>query len=119
MARIAMILTLVGSCAGTPAAHQFDTAPVAPAVPVFIPPPPLSGKWLTLRLCESGGRYDERAGEPGGGAYQFAPATWRAHNHDYAYAADAPYWVQDWQAYHLWLERGRYPWPVCGIRAGL
>jgi len=85
----------------------------------WAPPPPLGGPWAVLRQCESGGRYNTvfTTGEPYGGAYQFETGTWRAHNHDYAYAYLAPYWVQDWEAYHLWLERSRFPWPTCGLVA--
>jgi len=76
-----------------------------------------------LRACESGGNY--AALSPGGayrGAYQFATSTWRsvAGRHfpkwkDYDPAA-APGLVQDAMARALYLEQGRRPWPICGLR---
>ena len=96
-----------------------------PAVTVWRPPPPLGGRFAVLRQCESTDNYGIRSpGEPDGGAYQWAPKTWRsfvdaATLRNYPTPADAPYWVQDWWTFHLWLAQGRYPWPHCGLVAGL
>lgn len=77
-----------------------------------------------LRVCESGDNYS--AVNPSGtyrGAYQFDQRTWNgvAERH-FSWlvgidpAAAAPWW-QDAMARALWSERGRQPWPVCGLRA--
>jgi hypothetical protein len=50
------------------------------------------------------------------GAYQFIDATWRETAQrtgvgtEYASAAQAPQWVQDWNALYLLRTRGTQPW---------
>jgi hypothetical protein len=52
--------------------------------------------WLyDLRMCESGGNYQENTGNGYYGAYQFAAITWSHWNTVYAYASEAPPGVQD------------------------
>ena len=103
------------------------------------PPPPLidttprvltDAQLYRLRMCEStndygahyvwGTRWESRAT----GAYQFEQPTW-----DGVAARHMPWLVgvkpqlvspaeQDNMTRWLWSERGRYPWPVCGLRVG-
>ncbi|MEM9203031.1 MAG: transglycosylase family protein [Actinomycetota bacterium] len=78
---------------------------------------------LRLRMCESTDNYE--ATNPSGkyrGAYQFDQTTWDgvAERH-YPWlqgldpAAVEPWW-QDAMARALWSERGRQPWPHCGLK---
>ncbi len=76
-----------------------------------------------LRQCESTDNYE--AINPSGtyrGAYQFDQTTWNdvASRH-FPFLADRdpatvePWW-QDSMTRALWSERGRQPWPVCGLK---
>jgi len=76
-----------------------------------------------LRSCESTDNYE--AVNPSGtyrGAYQFDQTTWNdvASRH-FPFLADRdpatvePWW-QDAMTRALWSERGRQPWPVCGLK---
>ena len=78
---------------------------------------------LRLRLCESSDRYTVT--NPTGkfrGAYQFWIPTWDgvAERHFPHLVGvdpiDAPPEAQDAMARALWSERGRQPWPQCGLR---
>jgi resuscitation-promoting factor RpfB len=54
------------------------------------------GSWLyKLRICESGGNYQDNTGNGYYGAYQFSPGTWNSLNTGYARADLAPPSVQD------------------------
>ena len=77
---------------------------------------------LRLRMCESTDNYE--ATNPSGkyrGAYQFDQPTWDgvAERHFPWLVdvdpADAEPWWQDAMARALWSERGRQPWPKCGL----
>ena len=78
---------------------------------------------LRLRNCESTDNYE--AVNPSGkyrGAYQFDQTTWDgvAERHfpwlEGVDPAAAEPWWQDAMARALWSERGRQPWPKCGLR---
>lgn len=112
-----------------------ESAPPPSTVPIPSPtvtaPPTLSDAQLyRLRMCEStddygahlvwGTQWESRAT----GAYQFEQPTW-----DGVAAQHMPWLVgvrphlawpaeQDAMTRWLWSERGRYPWPVCGLRVG-
>lgn len=76
-----------------------------------------------LRMCESTNNY--AAVNPSGkyrGAYQFGRTTWdgvAARHFPFLIGADPAatewYW-QDAMARALYSERGRQPWPHCGLR---
>ena len=78
---------------------------------------------LRLRMCESTDNY--QATNPSGkyrGAYQFDQPTWDgvAERHfPWLVGLDPvvvePWW-QDAMTRALWSERGRQPWPKCGLR---
>lgn len=78
---------------------------------------------LRLRMCESTDNY--AATNPSGkyrGAYQFDQTTWDdvAERHfpwlvGLDPAATEPWW-QDAMTRALWSERGRQPWPKCGLK---
>jgi len=88
--------------------------PPAPAVP-----PPAGGVWEALRNCEAGGNYAANTGNGYYGAYQFSAPTWRSMNTGYAYAHEAPYWVQDDAARRLQERSGWGQWPACTRKLGL
>ena len=90
-------------------------APVVAAAQVG----PASGVWASLRQCESGGDYAIDTGNGFYGAYQFTAQTWRAMGTGYAYANDAPYWVQDAAAQKLQRMSGWGQWPACTRMLGL
>jgi len=78
---------------------------------------------LRLRMCESTDDY--QATNPSGkyrGAYQFDQPTWDgvAERHFPWLAGldpvDVEPWWQDAMTRALWSERGRQPWPKCGLR---
>jgi len=78
---------------------------------------------LRLRMCESTDNY--QATNPSGkyrGAYQFDQPTWDgvAERHFPWLAGldpvDVEPWWQDAMTRALWSERGRQPWPKCGLR---
>ena len=78
---------------------------------------------LRLRTCESGGNYAAvSATGTYRGAYQFSRSTWNAvaaanfPNYNGMDPAAAPADVQDAFTRALYLQRGRAPWPVCGLR---
>lgn len=77
---------------------------------------------LRLRTCESTDNY--QATNPSGkyrGAYQFDQTTWDgvAARHfpwlEGVDPIDAEPWWQDAMTRALWSERGRQPWPKCGL----
>ena len=78
---------------------------------------------LRLRMCESTDNY--QAVNPSGkyrGAYQFDQPTWDgvAERHfPWLVGLDPitvePWW-QDAMTRALWSERGRQPWPQCGLK---
>lgn len=74
------------------------TSTVAPANAVTTAPEG-SGSlqaWLyTLRMCESGGNYQEDTGNGFYGAYQFTLSTWASLGTGYSNPVDAPPAVQD------------------------
>ena len=86
----------------------------------------LSGKELKrLRDCESSDDYTAVSISPAGlyrGAYQFVQHTWDgvAERHFPWLIGKDPIevepWWQDAMTRALWSERGRQPWPVCGLR---
>jgi hypothetical protein len=78
---------------------------------------------LRLRICESGGNYAAvSATGTYRGAYQFSRSTWNAvaaanfPNYNGMDPAAAPPDVQDAFTRALYLQLGRGPWPVCGLR---
>lgn len=104
---------------------------VTPAPSHPEPPPSLSDAQLyRLRMCEStddyrahlvwGTQWESRAT----GGYQFEQPTWDgvARRHMPWLVGVKPHHAspadQDAMARWLWSERGRYPWPVCGLRVG-
>ncbi|MEM8707533.1 MAG: transglycosylase family protein [Actinomycetota bacterium] len=78
---------------------------------------------LRLRMCESTDNY--QATNPSGkyrGAYQFDQTTWddvAGRHFEWLVSLDPatvePWW-QDAMARALWSERGRQPWPHCGLK---
>lgn len=89
-------------------------------------PNPLNAGQLTRLLdCESGRDYTKDTGNGFYGAAQWVWSTWAAVWHragrddlgairpDHASPA-----VQDVATQRLWSERGRLPWPVCGLKVG-
>jgi hypothetical protein len=88
--------------ASTLATIAVATTPVAAPTPAVATPVVSTSydsvleDWLyTLRMCESGGNYQEDTGNGFYGAYQFTLATWGAWNTGYANPIDAPPSVQD------------------------
>ncbi len=75
--------------------------------------------WASLRQCESGGDYTINTGNGFYGAYQFTAQTWRAMGTGYAFANQAPYWVQDAAAQKLQRMSGWGQWPACTRMLGL
>ena len=78
-----------------------------------------------LRDCESTDNYTAVSISPPGlyrGAYQFVQHTWDgvAERHFPWLVGKDPIevepWWQDAVTRALWSERGRQPWPVCGLR---
>ena len=78
---------------------------------------------LRLRMCESTDNY--QATNPSGkyrGAYQFDQPTWDgvAERHFPWLVGldpiDVEPWWQDAMTRALWSERGRQPWPECGLK---
>ena len=78
---------------------------------------------LRLRMCESTDNY--QAVNPSGkyrGAYQFDQPTWDgvAERHFPWLVGldpiDVDPWWQDAMTRALWSERGRQPWPQCGLK---
>lgn len=80
--------------------------------------------WLALASCESGRDWDYNGPSGFDGGFQFLPSTWTAAKgavaraRRYAYAWQAPAYVQylvarDWLARTSWLQ-----WPVCSARIG-
>ena len=125
------------SAAPTPPTTQSATPPTLPSIDLSPEPGPTTtttitaapsslptaAQWALLRQCESNGNYTVRSAN--GlyyGAYQFDIRTW-----DDVAGRHAPLLVgvlpseasereQDFLAQKLWDERGRGPWPVCGVR---
>lgn len=93
------------------------TGPHLPPPPAL--PAPAGGVWEALRNCESGGNYSINTGNGYYGAYQFSAPTWRSMGTDYAYAHEAPYWVQDDAAKRLQERAGWGQWPACTRKLGL
>ncbi len=113
-----VIATLVGASACTPAEIVLFLETTAPTRDVLS-----ADELLRLRMCESTDNYE--AINPSGtyrGAYQFDQTTWNdvAGRH-YPFLSDRdpatvePWW-QDAMTRALWSERGRQPWPVCGLK---
>ena len=88
-------------------------ASTPPRTTTTLPPPPnLGGVWACIREKESGNNY--RA--PGGGAYQFQPATWQSLGGT-GRPEDAPPEVQDAMAIKLQQRSGWGQWSTakaCG-----
>lgn len=104
-----------------------------PPPPPTPPPTPQSltdAQLYRLRMCESTNNYGAHLVWGTGwesratGAYQFEQPTW-----DGVAARHMPWLIgvrphhawpaeQDAMTRWLWSERGRYPWPVCGLRVG-
>ena len=86
-----------------------------------------AGELKRLRDCESTDDYAavSMGTSPAGlyrGAYQFVQHTWdgvAARHFPWLVGRDPaevePWW-QDAMARALWSERGRQPWPVCGLK---
>ena len=91
-----------------------ETSTATPAPPRQPPPESLAA----LRQCESGGNYRIATGNGYYGAYQFAPATWRALGYG-GLPHVAPPKVQDEAAVRLWSVAGWRPWPGCKAKLGL
>jgi hypothetical protein len=76
-----------------------------------------------LRWCESRGDYEavSRTGKYRG-AYQFSRSTWdsvASRHFPWLVGVDpivAEFYWQDAMTRALWSERGRQPWPVCGLK---
>jgi len=76
-----------------------------------------------LRWCESRGDYQavSRTGKYRG-AYQFSRSTWdsvASRHFPWLVGVDpivAEFYWQDAMTRALWSERGRQPWPVCGLK---
>ena len=99
---------------------QLPRIPRRYAVSVFHPlaTPAAGGVWLSLRLCESGGNYQENSGNGYYGAYQFAAATWWAIGYT-GLPSNAPPAVQDRAAAQLQDLVGWSAWPQCSAVLGL
>ena len=116
-----------------------ETEPSALSVSPLSPPPTLPARepnslsdtqLYRLRMCEStdnygaylvwGTQWESRAT----GAYQFEQPTWNgvAQRHAPHLVGVRPHHAspaeQDAMARWLWSERGRYPWPTCGLKVG-
>lgn len=86
----------------------------APTIPAF--------PWLALASCESGQRWNYNGASGFDGGFQFLPSTWVMAGgpaRGYAYAWQAPAYVQylvarSWQARTSWAQ-----WPVCAAKLGL
>jgi len=113
-----VLATLIVSSACTPQEVQLYLDATAPTRDVLT-----ADQLFRLRWCESTDNY--AAVNPSGtyrGAYQFDQTTWNdvASRH-FPFLADRdpatvePWW-QDAMTRALWSERGRQPWPVCGLK---
>ena len=115
---VAFVLTLVTvTTACTPEEIAFFLDSTAPTRDVLT-----DEELLRLRMCESTDNY--QATNPSGkyrGAYQFDQTTWDgvADRHFPWLAGldpiDVEPWWQDAMTRALWSERGRQPWPKCGL----
>lgn len=110
-------------CAGVLAAGVSVTAPAATAATGTGSAPPaqsaaLQQDFANLRMCESGGNYQDNTGNHYYGAYQFSVATWESLGYS-GLPSDAPAASQDAAAAALQSERGWYPWPACARQLGL
>ena len=94
-----------------------------PTTTTAAPRLPTAAQWQQLRQCESNGDYTIRSAN--GlyyGAYQFNISTWNDIARRYAsrlvgvLPSVASPQDQDFLAQKLWDDRGRAPWPVCGVR---
>lgn len=74
--------------------------------------------WDAMASCESGGNWHINTGNGFYGGVQFDYGTWLSNGGGkYAPRADlASRSEQIAIAYHVYLARGRSPWPVCGAR---
>ena len=80
---------------------------------------PTSGKvWQLLRMCESGGNYQENSGNGYYGAYQFAISSWHSIGES-GMPNLAPPAVQDAAAFRLMTIQGWRAWPNCSWLLGL
>lgn len=82
---------------------------------------PTAEQWLAVRECESSNTYSINTGNGYYGAYQFNIPTWdgvarkyRPHLEGILPSAASPA-DQDFLALQLYFDRGRGPWPVCGL----
>jgi hypothetical protein len=121
----------IESSAGTDSPVETESHVSTPPTSLVQAPPTLSDAQLfRLRMCEStdnygahlvwGTQWESRAT----GAYQFEQPTWDgvASRHMPWLVGVRPHhaWPaeQDAMVRWLWSERGRYPWPHCGLKVG-
>lgn len=116
IALVLATLTIASAC--TPQEIQLYLDTTAPTRDVLT-----ADELYRLRWCESTDNY--AAINPSGtyrGAYQFDQTTWNdvASRHFPFLANRDPAtvepWWQDAMTRALWSERGRQPWPVCGLK---
>lgn len=70
--------------------------------------------WLkSVRVCESGGRWNTNTGNGFFGAYQFTLQSWYGVG-GYGYPHTATPVEQSYRAVRLLFTQGRGAWPVCG-----
>jgi hypothetical protein len=138
-------LALVITAAGAAAVYQLPKRPVVASTPhvgqpTFSDVPPVTSRsarrvplpaatpvrgrqrdshlhlaWDALAQCESSG--NPHAVDPSGtyfGLYQFDLETWRSVG-GHGNPADASPEEQRKRAWLLYIQRGRAPWPVCGV----
>jgi hypothetical protein len=77
---------------------------------------PTSSQLYSLRMCESGGRYNINTGNGYYGAYQFSVGTWRSLGYA-GYPHQASPATQDAAVRKLFARTGWSSWPSCGQRA--
>jgi hypothetical protein len=94
-------------------------APVQqPVQPTSVTTAPSTGVWYRLRLCESGGNYNDNTGNGYYGAYQFAASTWSGLGLPGLPSQASPA-VQDEAAKMLQARSGWGQWPSCSAQLGL
>lgn len=109
--------TVVTHDVSAPRASRSAPRVVRPLIgPRRAPTPETSLDWAALAQCESSG--DPRAVSPSGryeGLYQFDLGTWRSVGGT-GHPKNATPAEQTKRARLLYADRGRSPWPVCGVR---
>jgi hypothetical protein len=93
-------------------------APVRRASVVPVLTVPSTGVWYRLRMCESGGNYNDNTGNGYYGAYQFAASTWSGLGLPGLPNQASPA-VQDEAAKMLQARSGWGQWPSCSAQLGL